>query len=107
MPLPVSKRQIVLTSIQRVALEGWLRSTTIMAGLARRARIVLLAADRVRIREICRHVQTDRRTVRKWLDRFRERGLDGLDDRPRPGCGASFSPRGRRGIGSAGVLAAR
>lgn len=91
-----TKRRIVLNHEQRVELTLYTRATTVPAGLARRARIVLLAADANPIREIARLVGVQRNVVRKWLDRFRQRGTDGLDDLPRPGRKPVFSPHGRR-----------
>ena len=49
---------ILLTPKERQTLESWLRSTTICHGQARRARIILLLADRVAISEtfpLCGH----------------------------------------------------
>ena len=47
---------ILLTPKERQTLESWQRSTTICHGQARRARIILLLADRVPISEIARCV---------------------------------------------------
>ena len=43
----------------REVLESWTRSTAIRAGLAQRARIVLLAGDGVGTNEIVRRVGTE------------------------------------------------
>lgn len=50
-----------------------------------RARIVVLAAGGVANGEIAARVGVSLPTVRLWLSRFRERGLDGLVDKPRSG----------------------
>jgi hypothetical protein len=92
MPGPRSPRGVVLAPETQAALVRLTRSPSVEAGLARRARIVLLAADGVPIRHIGPRVGVDRKVVRDWLDRFRARGLDGLRDRPRPGRRAVFSP---------------
>jgi Winged helix-turn helix len=68
------------------------RSPSAPAGLVRRARIVLLAAEGIPLRQIAPRVGCDRNVVRDWLDRFREQGLAGLQDRPRPGRARAFSP---------------
>jgi hypothetical protein len=52
MPGPRSPRQIELAPDARVALVHPARSPSVEAGLARRARIVLLAADGVPVRHI-------------------------------------------------------
>jgi hypothetical protein len=78
----------------RSQLEHLTRSPSISAGLARRARIVLLAADGIPIRHIGPRVGVDRNVARDWLDRFGARGLEGLHDAPRPGRARAFSPYG-------------
>ena len=88
MPGPRSPRQIALGPDTRAALSHLARSPSVEAGLARRARIVLLAADWVPLRHIGPRVGV----VRDWLDRFRSQGLAGLRDRPRPGRRPVFSP---------------
>ena len=81
-----------LTADTRASLVHLTRSPSAPAGLARRARIVLLAAERVPVRRIAERVSVDRKIVRRWLDRFRQQGLDGLRDRRRPGRRRVFSP---------------
>lgn len=103
MPGPRSMRVPSLTFEVRSHLEHLTRSPSVPAGLARRARIVLLAADGVPIRHIGPRVGVDRRVVRDWLDRFRAHGLDGLYDAPRPGRTRSFSPCGDVAPGAAGL----
>ena len=66
-------------------LRRWARSTAIPAGLARRARIVLLAGEGVPNAEIARRVGVSRPTVIGWRERYLEGGTAALDDRPRPG----------------------
>jgi hypothetical protein len=68
----------------REVLEGWLRSPSIRAGLAARARIVLLAAEGVGTGEIVRRVGVAKQTVISWKHRYAIEGLCGLDDRPKP-----------------------
>ena len=57
---------------------GWLRSRSVKAGLVKRARIVLLAADGVANFEIASRVGVSRPTVNLWRARYAERGLAGL-----------------------------
>ena len=64
---------------------GVLRSTSVGAGLAQRARIVLLAAEGVPNSEIAERVGVSRPTVNLWRARYAERGLAGLADEERPG----------------------
>jgi len=70
---------------QREVLGRWCRRTTTAAGLARRARIVLLAGDGLSNEEVAARVGCHPRTVTKWRRRFVERGLVGLSDEYRSG----------------------
>jgi hypothetical protein len=54
-------------------------------GLARRARIVLLAADGVAVTEIVERVGVSEPTVIGWKKRYAAEGVGGLEDRPKPG----------------------
>jgi transposase len=76
---------IEVTSEQRAALERWTRRRTTAAGLAQRARIVLLTADGLSHSEVAEKVGCHTSTVGKWRARFAREGLDGLLDEPRPG----------------------
>ena len=66
-------------------LDQLLRSTTAPAGLARRARIVMLAADGMANTRISEDVGVSVPTVLKWRSRYLQDGLDGLLDAQRPG----------------------
>ncbi|BAX98141.1 IS630 family transposase [Mycobacteroides stephanolepidis] len=61
------------------------RSSTVMAGLAQRARIVLLAADGVSNTEIASRTGVSRPTVISWRARYGESGIVGLVDLARSG----------------------
>ena len=69
----------------RELLESWTRSSSIRAGLAQRARIVLLAADGVSNTEIADRVGVSRPTVIGWRDRYARSGVGGLEDERRSG----------------------
>jgi transposase len=66
-------------------LTAMTRSPTVRAGLAQRARILLLAAEGLSNTEIADKVGVSRPTVLVWRQRYVELGLDGLLDRSRPG----------------------
>jgi transposase len=68
-------------------------SSSVGAGLAARARIVLLAADGTPNVEIAQLVGMSRPTVNVWRARYAERGLAGLADEQRPGRKRSIDPR--------------
>ena len=66
-------------------LNSLVRSSSGRAGVAQRARIVLLAAEGVSNTEIARRVGVSRPTVIGWRDRYTAGGVAGLDDLDRPG----------------------
>ena len=92
MPGPRSPRVVDLTEDGRAELTRLTQSRSVAAGLAQRARIVLLAADGVPLEQIARRLDVDRNVVRRWVDRYRAEDLDGLRDRPRPGRPRAFPP---------------
>jgi transposase len=69
----------------REVLSSWTRSPSIRAGLAQRARIVLLAGAGVGTNEIVRRVGMSKPTVIGWKHRYAAEGLAGLADRPKAG----------------------
>ena len=73
---------IRLTLAERQTLQAWQRATNIRAGLARRGRIILLLADGVTITDIAATVGISRRHVYKWIQRFMQEGLKGLEEKP-------------------------
>jgi transposase len=68
---------LALPDGDRERLTGWMRSSSLRAGLAQRARIMLLAADG--------RVGVSRPTVIDWRARYERSGIAGLDDEPRSG----------------------
>ena len=69
------------------------RSSSVGAGLAARARIVLLAAEGTPNVEIARLVGVSRPTVNAWRTRYAERGLPGLAEEKRSGRKRSIDQR--------------
>ena len=61
---------IRLTPAERRTLLTWQRATTVPAGLARRARLLLLLADGMTITEAAATVGLSRRHSYKWIRRF-------------------------------------
>ena len=74
-----------LTSPDRERLEQLARSTCGSAGLARRARVLLLLAEGLSLRRICAHTGMSPRRIRAWKQSWQRRGFDGLLDAPRSG----------------------
>ena len=77
---------ITLSASERRELDGLARRRKTAQGLARRARIVLAAADGLENKAIVEQVGADANTVGKWRRRFAEHRLDGLYDEPRSGA---------------------
>ena len=77
---------IELTDEQRRQLQRWVRSNTVSVRLARRAKVVLLAAQGMDNREIARELDIGRIQVGRWRERFAEGGVAAIEsDRPRSG----------------------
>jgi len=77
---------IRLTAEERSELESLARRRRTAQGLARRARIVLLASEGHENQIISERLHANEDTVGKWRRRFAERRVDGLYDEPRPGA---------------------
>jgi transposase len=73
---------IVLTHEERTELERVVRARTSSQQLARRARIVLRAADGAENTTIAGELGVVRHTVAQWRHRFATARLAGLRDRP-------------------------
>ena len=84
---------LLLRQNDRDELVGLTRSSSVGAGLAARARIVLLAAEGTPNVEIARLVGVSRPTVNAWRARYVERGLAGLADEKRSGRKRSIDQR--------------
>lgn len=95
-----SPHQVVLSDEQRGALE---RRAAAYSGPHRdvvRSKAILLAADGLANTEIAGRLAASRQAVSQWRIRFCQEGLQGLEERPRPGRPRRFSPgAGRRGQG--------
>jgi transposase len=74
-----------VSSRDRELLTSLTRSPSVRAGLAQRARVVLLAADGVGTTEIGRRVGLSRPAVIGWKRRFAAEGVRGLEDRAKSG----------------------
>src|SRR5579863_904938 len=77
---------IRLTAEERSELESLARRRRTAQGLARRARIVLLASEGHENQIISERLHANEDTVGKWRRRFAERRIDGLHDEQRPGA---------------------
>ena len=75
-----------------IALQGWLRMSTLEQSLAQRARILLLLADGLTPKAVSEQLQVTPPTVFKWRKRYLEAGIEGLSDMPRSGQPLKLGP---------------
>src|SRR6476646_2844792 len=78
-------REVQLSRKDRKVLEACCRSPVTLQRDLKRARIVLLAAAGRSTRSIAKEVGVQPRIVSLWRHRYAELGLEGLQDKPRPG----------------------
>src|SRR5512140_2490604 len=78
-------REVRISRKDRKILEARCRSPVTLQRDLKRARIVLLAAEGRSTRSIAKEVGVQPRIVSLWRHRFADRGLEGLEDKPRPG----------------------
>jgi transposase len=76
---------LVITDAERAELQRRVRAHTTPQRTAKRARVVLLAADGIPNRQIAPMVGMNQHTVAQWRRRFETERLAGLEDRKRPG----------------------
>ena len=94
---------IDLTKKERAELKARCRDYTSPYRDVVRAKIVLLAGLGLGNDRIAARLDMPRQIVSKWRRRFYIQRLAGLEDQPRSGRPARFSPRGRRGDQGVGL----
>jgi transposase len=92
---------ITLTDEERAELTRRVAAHKTPVRAARRARIILMAADGVPSRQISAIVGMHESNVAKWRNRFREKGLKGLEDDPRSGRRRRFGHDERMAMAAA------
>lgn len=96
-----SPYSVKLTEHERDILGGRVRKYTSPYRDVIRAKIILLAAEGLANDTIAARLDTPRQIVSKWRKRFCLFRLPGLEEQPRGGRPARFSPqRGGRGSGA-------
>jgi transposase len=81
-----------LTTDEQAALERLARARPASAGHVKRARVILLAQEGLRIPEIAARLDICIKTARLWLHRFTTLGIRGLDESPRAGRPRIYPP---------------
>ena len=92
----VSPYRIELTPAERKELEARAGRYTSSYREVVRAKIILLAAQGVSNEVIAGRLDMQRQVVSKWRKRFWRQRLPGLEELPRGGRPARFSPQSRR-----------
>ena len=76
---------LIVSDLDRAALEAIVRAPTSQQRAVSRARVVLRSADGLAIERIATETGVALMTVRLWRDRYAQRGLSGLVDERRSG----------------------
>jgi len=87
-----AKESFHLSPQERTSLEQVVRSTRVGAGLARRARAVLLLDQGLSLRRIGAQTGMSPRRILVWKRNWQRNGLDGLLDAPRAGRPKKLTP---------------
>ena len=90
MPGPHSVLQISMNDQTRALLQRWLRCPKMPGGLVRRARALLLLEQGYRYIPTAKQVGLTERNLKKRARRFRDQGIAGLYEQPRPGRAPIF-----------------
>jgi len=94
---------VILSDAEQKKLESIARKYTSQYRDVVRAKIALFAAQGLSNDDIALRLDMPRQIVSKWRKRFFEERLAGLEERPRRGRPACFSPQRRGGDQGPGV----
>jgi transposase len=83
---------ILLKQDEKRILQAITRRYTSQYRDVMRAKVILLAAEGLSNKQIGKRLEVPRQIVSKWRKRFFEQRLAGLQERPRRGRPAAFSP---------------
>jgi len=83
--MPLLPGVVEVPNADRATLQTWVRSPSVPAGMALRARVVLRAAAGEGTSAIAKRLGISRPTVISWRERYRTGGISGLQDAPRSG----------------------
>lgn len=81
-----------MTAQESQSIEQLSRSRTAADRLVERAKIIRLSREGLKVPAVAGELDIVPKTVRIWLKRFNERGMDGLEDKPRPGRAPTYTP---------------
>jgi transposase len=89
---------IVLDHGQETALESLPRDEFERSQIRDRANIIILAQEFESVRQMAGTLTVDPRTIRKWLKRYNQSGIDGLKDVPHGGANNRISDETRNAV---------
>src|SRR5512143_2558005 len=92
-PFACTLRVRAVSDEEKSSLTQLARSRTRGAGLVRRAQIIVHAVEGLSAPAIAAKMELCGHTVRFWLKRFNERGLQGLEEDLRSGRPVTYSPQ--------------
>jgi len=81
-----------MTDEEVETIQRWANSRTAEARLVERAKVIRVAREGKRGKAVAEELGLNPATVRKWLKRFNEKGLEGLQDAERPGKPPRYTP---------------
>jgi len=81
-----------MTDEEVETIQRWANSRTAEARLVERAKVIRVAREGKRGKAVAKELGLNPATVRKWLKRFNETGLAGLQDAERPGKPPLYTP---------------
>ena len=81
-----------MTAEESVQIKRIAHSRTEGARSVERARIIWLSSQGKRVRAIAEELRIGMDTVRQWIKRFNEQGIEGLADLPRSGKPQTYTP---------------
>lgn len=90
--MQMTARVVNIDEEQKAQLKAVLSRPTAQYRMVQRARCVLMCSEGAKVLHVAKAVGMTPVTVRKWRDRFAERGVEGLEDDPRPGQPRKLSP---------------
>jgi transposase len=101
--MPKLTRVRQMSEEETTAIKQLAHSRTEPAGLVQRAQIILLSKQGKRVIEVAEQLHLCDRTVRRWIYRFNEAGVEGLRDQSREGRPPTYSEEQRSEVVAASL----
>lgn len=101
--MPKLTRVRQMSEEETTAIKQLAHSRTEPAGLVQRARMILLSKQGKGVIEVAEQLHVCDRTVRRWIYRFNEAGVEGLRDQSRQGRPPTYSQEQRSEVVAASL----